>query len=707
MKIGIRFPLFILVAAASAAAQADVDESLLLSLYGDEHMISIATGTARPVSKAPSVTSVITADEIKAMGARNVYEALEQVPGLHVGISGSEMQKAVFPMRGILTLQDPQVLILVNGHGIKGLTTSSNEAGLYLPSEAIKRIEVIRGPGSAMYGADAFAGVINIITKNAEDQAGVELGLRGGSFGTWDSWAQAGKQFDNGWGLFAHIGYGKSDGDQRRIIASDLQTTLDGVLGTHASLAPGPMDTRYEARTAMFTLNNDKWTAHLNLWQSPKSGVGVGIANALDNQGNGDVNKYLFDLGYEDKNWRQDWAFATQLSYLYTHIDYRVGIFPHNTVLPIGADGNVNFAAPVGVVTFPNGFIGIPGREEKTTQFDVILNYTGLDRHAWRFNVGARNEDFSARESKNFGPGIIDGTTSPINGTLIDVTGTPNIYLPNIKRTVSYLSVQDEWAFARDWALTAGVRHDQYSDFGGTTNPRIALVWAARQDLTAKLLYGEAFRAPSFAELKTVNNPANLGNPNVKPETMKTTELAFDYRPSDKLWGALNIFSYQIEGLIDFLPSPIGNVAQNANDQQGRGIEMEAHWQALPTLQILGNLSSQNARNKTSNDPVADAPRKQAMLSADWKIDSVWSMRADNFWVADRLRATGDLRPAVADYVWSNLTLRYRQREQKWEAALIARNLFDVDAREPAPATVPNDYPLPGRSLMLELRAHY
>ena len=74
------------------------------------------------------------------------------------------------------------------------------------------------------------------------------------------------------------------------------------------------MDTHYEARTAMFTLNNEHWTAHLNLWETPKVGKGAGIANALDDQGHGNANKYLFDVAYEDKNWRPDWAFATQFS---------------------------------------------------------------------------------------------------------------------------------------------------------------------------------------------------------------------------------------------------------------------------------------------------------------------------------------------------------------------------------------------------------
>jgi iron complex outermembrane receptor protein len=707
VKKSIYAVFLILAGNTSMSAGTVMEDSLLLQLSGDEQLVNISTGTPHPVSKAPSVASVITAAEIKSSGARNVYEALERVPGLHVGISVTEGGKPVFPLRGIHTLQDPQILILVNGHGIKGLLTSSNEAGLYLPVEAVQRIEVIRGPGSAVYGADAFAGVINIITKRASDQLGTEFGLRGGSFDTVDAWAQASTQFENGWNLFSHLGYSRSDGDDGRIIESDLQAMLDGMFGTQASLAPGTFRSEYQARTAAFTLNNDKWTSHLNLWQTPKAGVGAGIANVLDNQGNGDVNKYLFDTRYEDKNWHPDWALASQLSYLYTHIDYWLAIFPPGTRLPIGTDGNVNFVTPAGLVDFPDGLIGVPGREEKTAQFDVTLNYSGLERHAWRFNAGMRNEDFSARERKNFGPGVIDGTVSPIDGTLTDVTGTPYAYMPDVSRSVSFLSLQDEWAFAADWTLTAGLRYDHYNDFGNTTNPRLALVWAANQALTAKLLYGEAFRAPSFAELYTVNNPTNIGNPSVQPETIKTTELAFDYRPGETWWGSLNIFSYDIQGLIDFVPDAVGNVAQNAKDQLGKGMEVEINWQALPGLQILGNLALQDAEDANTGEDIAGPPRKQTMLSADWRINSALLLRFDNYWIADRPRATADLRLPVDDYVWSNFTLRYHPPEQKWEAGLLARNVFDTDAREPAPVVIPNDFPLPGRSVMLEFRGNF
>ena len=79
----------------------------------------------------------------------------------------------------------------------------------------------------------------------------------------------------------------------------------------------------------------------------------------------------------------------------------------------------------------------------------------------------------------------------------MDVSGDPAlVYMLPHKRNVSYTFVQDEWSFAKDWALTAGVRHDRYSDFGGTTNPRLALVWDAAYNIVVKAMHGTAFRAP-------------------------------------------------------------------------------------------------------------------------------------------------------------------------------------------------------------------
>ena len=131
-------------------------------------------------------------------------------------------------------------------------------------------------------------------------------------------------------------------------------------------------------------------------------------------------------------------------------------------------------------------------------------------------------------DSKNYGPGVINGTPAVVGGTLTNVTGTSFAYLPNVHRTIGSLVAQDEWQLADHWQLTAGLRYDHYSDFGGTFNPRVALVWDINEQLTSKLLYGKAFRAPNFAEQFTQNNPVVLGNRNLKPETINTYEWAFE-----------------------------------------------------------------------------------------------------------------------------------------------------------------------------------
>src|SRR5690606_32168414 len=92
---------------------------------------------------------------------------------------------------------------------------------------------------------------------------------------------------------------------------------------------------------------------------------------------------------------------------------------------------------------------------------------------------------------------------APVNlPELIDVSDTQCVFLPEDDRENYYFYVQDIWSFLNDWELTIGVRYDDYTDFGSTVNPRLALVWSTSHNLTTKLLYGEAFRAPSFSETR-------------------------------------------------------------------------------------------------------------------------------------------------------------------------------------------------------------
>jgi iron complex outermembrane receptor protein len=149
--------------------------------------------------------------------------------------------------------------------------------------------------------------------------------------------------------------------------------------------------------------------------------------------------------------------------------------------------------------------------------------------------IGAGHDDldmYRTREFKNFSfitSGPLAGLPTPTPGGQVIEFPVDQSFLEPQRRRIDYAYVQDEWSLARDWTLTAGVRRDICSDFGGATNPRAALVWDATLDLTVKLLHGRAFRAPALAEQYSIN-PVTRGNPALRPETFTATRHSWNAR---------------------------------------------------------------------------------------------------------------------------------------------------------------------------------
>ena len=684
------------------------EDDLLLS-FGDEDFVSIATGQQQSLSEAPAVATVITAQQIEAMGAVNLDQVLETVPGLHVSLSSYRFSP-IYSMRGIHTDKNPQVLMLVNGVPLTQLYFGDRGARNTLPVSNIARVEVIRGPGSAVYGADAFSGVINVITKNREQIAGTELGVRAGSFGTREAWLLNGSR----WGevdFTLSLNLLTTDGDSSRVIAADSQSTFDSIIGTSASLAPGSPDTD-ESRSDLrieFGWNGFKFAAWN--WRQ-KSGVGPGLALALDPEGAAETNNYLIDFSYANNASIDNWEFEVKLVYADINTKSEQTLFPAGAVLPLGNDGNISPKEPIGLGVFAQGLIGNPEVYEEHQRFDGFTYYTGFSRHNIRMAAGLSYAQLRGKETKNYGPGVIDPVLpfQVVDGSLTSVTGTPYIFIPDENRRVYYGSLQDEWSIASDWNLTIGIRYDHYSDFGSTVNPRAALVWNARQELTAKLLYGRAFRAPSFAELFVINNPVALGNSDLEPETINTYELAFDYRPTYDLRTGLNIFYYQIENLIRFEPGTVrdgSQQAQNTDGQTGYGFELEAEWHIHSSVALTGHYAFQRSRYDDIDADVGHAPGHQLYGNIRWTFAPGWEVSALAKWVADRQRDPGDQRNVIDDYTMASLVLRRSNIINHLDLSLVVQNLFDVDAYEPSPgqvgvpggSLVPGDFPLAARGI--------
>lgn len=675
--------LLALAFSGGVCAQTSEEEELALA-YGDKATISIATGSQQPINRAPAVASVITAQDIEAMGAADLDQALKNVPGLHVSLNNIG-QNPIYSFRGIATINNPQMLMLVNGIPITNVFWGDrSQVWGGMPLENVARIEVIRGPGSALYGADAFAGVINIITKTATDIKGTETGVRLGSFNSSDIWMQHGGRMGALDAAF-YLRAGNTDG-HRNIIQQDAQTTFDTIFSTNASLAPGSLNNERKTIDARTDLSLDAWRLRA-AYQKRDIGIGA-LGGSIDPNGRGTASRLYLDASYEQTDWVPHWDVSAVVGYF----DIKEKPADHYTLFPAGAFGGA----------FPSGMLAGPGHSERHTHGSVSAIYNGLGQHRLRVGGGFRVEDlYEVTETKNF-----DATFAPLPGGLTNVTGDPSlVYMLPHKRNLTYVFAQDEWSLAKDWTLTAGVRHDRYSDFGGTTNPRLALVWDAAYNLVVKAMHGTAFRAPSFSEQHIINNPVAIGSSDIKPETIVTNELAFSWQTTSALQNNLNFFHYRMRGII----LPTGVNYQNAGEQSGRGLELESTYDATSNLRLSGSYSLQHSTDTATGQDAGMAPHRRVFARAEWRFSPRWQLNTQINHVSDRMREPGDTRTQVPDYTLVDLTLQREKVAGNWEFSAMVHNLFDRKAWEPTFKTVgmPSDLPLPGRSLNLQLQYNY
>ncbi|OQX09749.1 MAG: hypothetical protein BWK80_46520, partial [Desulfobacteraceae bacterium IS3] len=479
----------------------------------------IVTATKRKISvrKAPAVATVITADEIRRMGARDITDVLKTVPGFGVSInvSGGYM----FEVRGVRTAENEKILLMIDGHRMNVPFWGGLGEFNMLSVENIKQIEVIRGPGSALYGANAFVAAINIITKNADDTDGVEVSVAGGSSDTNKFSLIGGKSFEK-FEIAGSVYHSDSDGPRLTIDA-------DRFAGKPYSKTPGKTDSYLEQNEVFLkaSYGNLKFTGQ---YFDKERGTYIGFANALTD---GSV--------YPHKNL---WA---ELAYSHSFTDKASANFRIYYDRFEETDKTRLMLFPEGYPGFPDGMFGCPSFKNRTVGTEI---QSDMDIFKGNHLIAGFNyeyiEQYDVRRDTNFNP----WTGDPL-GSVQDISSWGN-FNKDVTRKIWAVYLQDEWEIRENLNLTAGVRHDHYDDFGGTTNPRLGLVWSLLKDADIKLLYGQAFRSPSFQELYNDSNPSVLGNPNLEPEKIKTYETSLEYRFKGSHGINVTYFHNDIENLI-------------------------------------------------------------------------------------------------------------------------------------------------------------
>jgi iron complex outermembrane receptor protein len=681
------FLSFFLQSIAVSANQDDTFEHYL-SLSIEELIeleITISTDTKKAIMEAPSTVTVITSNDFKVTGATNLVEILEDVPGIHIRMN----QFGYRPLIHIRGANAKQTLLMVNGVPMRDLLWGFGIFWKGLPVSAIERVEIIRGPGSALFGADASAGVINVITKSAGKIKNSEIGLRRGSFDTNTGWLQYGENWQ-GFDIGLTMEYYNTDGFSP-YIEEDFQTNQDQENGTHRSLAPGYTQFGWENKDIRFSIAKSHWQLLMDYLHHKDVQTGLSGTGVIDPVTKGSDKRFNIDLLYSNDAFDSNWGLDSELRY--QNLEYSSGDGFQET--PPGRSDEADL----------NSEIYQWRAAERRVAFEVSGLYSGFDQHAIRLGTGYKRHDlYRIVEYTNTGIGP-DGNELPDNSGFVDLSDTPYAFAPEKSRKIRHFFIQNIIKLDQDWELTAGLRHDHYSDFGSTYNPRLALVWNTTEKLTSKLLYGRAFRPPSFQELYSSTTNAQP-NADLIPERSETLELALSYLLSTNLTFGLNIYQYQQYDIISRVPIPNSPYYQfaNAGEHTIHGIELESKWQPTPNLHFTGNYTIRNQDN--SNYRAASEPDQDAHLRIDWAFQTNWSWNIQSNWVGDRTRGKNDSRPSLDDHTITNTTLRYNPLKH-WEFAISIRNLFDEEALEHTSPKIPGDLPLPERNIYAEIRYNF
>lgn len=522
--------LVALVALLPARAATDPSLEMLMMASLDELMsmpVTIASQSPQTTTQAPAVVTVISAEDIRATGAANLVDVLQGVPGVHIRVNQFGFRPLI-SMRGAAAKNS---LVMINGAPQRDLVWATGIYWKGLPANMIERIEIIRGPGSALYGSDASSGVINVVTKTAAGTLqGTEAGVRLGSFDTQTAWLQHGQvwnDFDIGLTLEAAT----TDG-HRPYLARAFGATR------------GEADYSYDNLDLRFSIGRDHWRVLADHMQKDNYHIGLTGASYLDPVTNAKDRQTSIAWLYNNQALAPDWGLEAEVRYR-----------------------DLAYSSGSGFWEVPATLLSRIRSAEQRFNTEASLTYGGFKGHALRVGGGYVWQDL-------------------YHVSRVD-NGVPTFFAPEQSRRNTYLFVQDVWQLAKYWELTVGGRYDRYSDVGSTFNPRAALVWQATEQLTTKLMVGEAFRAPSYLELYA-NTGATTANAALKPEKSTTWDLSFSYRASRDLNLSVNFFDYlQKNPIVD-----AGGTFQNVDPHRIKGIELEGVWQASQTLRLAANLTT-------------------------------------------------------------------------------------------------------------------
>ena len=646
----------------------------MFAIFTEEEIVVSALKRPRTVLKSPAIMSVITAKQIKQMGFRTLIDVLKIVPGFY--ISMDETGEREIAVRGVLDDASQKIKVLIDGHSINDVWRGGAMWNFDdLPVENIKRIEIIRGPGSALYGQNAFLAVIDIITKDTEDIDGFQVTTSGGSFSTQNYNLLFGREL-GGLKISGFLDYFDTQGFSKKI-------EQDVLFPAAASRSPGQSQNRKEKTDLNLRLSYNNLEVKAKYMKKRRKDY-IGVGDALNEE------SILRD------------------TYMFTEFTYKLSLSEKLNMTPKVYYDQYNYdpffeQRPDGHLgVYPEGIKGQLRFKQRTIGFENQVNYKLFEGNELTF--GLQYEWIHQHDIK-YGK-----NSHPItNANLTTVTDFTHD-LPFTRKATRHIYafyLQDEWNITKDIDLTIGVRHDRFTRFEGTTNPRVGLIWRFIEDAHLKLLLATAFKAPSFQEMFLTNNSVKIGNPSLDPEKINTFEIGLGYHFTEHMRASINYFYNRIRDKI-ILDTATPKQFQNGGGSRIHGIEAEWKADFGNDNYVFANYTFQDAEDTRDRNRLPDVPVHNGNIGINAGFCKYTNANLTTHLSGPRPREDGDTRRDIPAQALVNMTLIGKNFIDNFEVRGSVFNLFDKSYYDPAPQnTVPTDYPQQGRSFTIELRYQF
>jgi iron complex outermembrane receptor protein len=515
--------------------------------------VSTASKYEQNVNEAPASVTIITSDDIDRYGYKTLIDVLSSTRSFNVRTDRNYFYTGT---RGIESPNgyNNTIVVMINGHIINENVYNSPSLwyDLALDMSIIDRIEIIRGPGSSLYGTGAMIATINIITKNGKKYDGLRFSSSSGTDNFFEIEGTFAKKIDD-FDFLLSATYVENEG-------SDLYFKEFDTPETNSGIAKGIDWLR--ANSIFISSSYLGFTLNSNYTYYNKGVPGAPYETIFNNSNTVSLDKRFFaDLSYS-KNVSSDLSLTGKI--YFDHYKYE-GTYAYDTLeyeSDLGEAWGINFLAT----------------------YDLFINNRLIAGIESKF---INNSDYKLWNDANI--------------KLFDKNNPYEVYS---------MYLQDSYQFLEYFSVTGGIRYDNYSNYGNAITPKLAFIWNPLKSTTLKLLYNEGFRIPNIYETLYTDYRTQKSNEQLKPEKIRTYELVTEVKISEAISTTISIFDYNYYYMISLVVDESDGLSQfqNYSKVTSKGVEIELNMRLMNGVRAYTSYSYQSVINIIDNSKIPNSP---------------------------------------------------------------------------------------------------